>query len=132
MSRKTARQALVSLFAGQGFNQVYSYAPTDLKRATKVLCIYSAETTYEMLSLHLNTSLFTFALDVYILRDNTTEEDDLDDMHEVIRSVVRANITNSEWDNLDLTRASEPQFAEVSGVPYRVERFLLTVKQQGV
>lgn len=131
-TRKQVRQALVTLFdANSTFNLVLGYLPLDLRGATKVLCLYSESTTHDFISGHLNNNFYTFYLDTLVKRtDSDADENDLDDMHEAIRSVVRANIPNANWDELELSDSSDPLFAELSGVPYRVEQHRLKVKVQ--
>ena len=53
----------------------------------------------------------------------------LDTLHEVVRSVVKDNQSNANWDYLSLEEPSEAYFAEISGVSYRVESHRLTVKE---
>lgn len=129
-TRKQCREALVTAFAGQGFTSVLGYAPVDLQGASKVLCIYSDRTRHDMISAHLNNDFYTFFLEVYVKRAGVTAEDDLDTRHDAIRSVCRANVSNAQWDHLDLNQESEAFFAEVAGAPYRVERHTVTVKAQ--
>lgn len=74
----------------------------------------------------------TYSLDVYIKRvSGVNSEDDLDTMHEVIRAVVKANIGNAAWNEILLEDESDALFAEVAGVPYRVERHPLSIKVTG-
>ena len=130
MTRKTIRQALVTLFdADSTFNQVLGYLPLDLNGATKVLCVYSIGTANEFLSGHLNNDFYTFRLDGFIRRTGAeADENDMDDMSEAARTVIRANISNANWNELDLSQESTYLQTEISGVPYIVERHLLKVK----
>lgn len=129
--RKAVREELTTLFtASNQFNQVFGYAPVDLNSKTKVLCIYSSDTRHDMISKTLNNNFYTFYLDVYVKRLNGEDvEDILDSLHETVRSVIRSNISNTNWDNLDLNDESECFFAEIQGVPYRMERHILIVKE---
>lgn len=129
-NRKTCREALAALFSGQGFNAVYDYAPNDLAGATKILVVYTDATRHDMISKHLNNDFYSFFLDVYIKRAGAAAEDDLDTLHEVIRATCRANVGTANWDHLTLNQESDAFFAEVAGVPYRVERHTVTVKAQ--
>jgi hypothetical protein len=129
-TRKQVRERLVTLFdADSTFTSVFGYAPLDLKGATKVLCIYSDKSRHEMLSKHLNNNFYQFFLETYIKRVGAeNSEDDLDNLHEAIRAVVRANVGDETWNELILEEESEAFFAQVAGVPYRVERHPLLVK----
>lgn len=129
MSRKTVRERLATLFAGQGFTQVNGHAPLDLAGATKVLNIYSAGSRPDFISKHLQNSFYSFNLDTFVKRaGGESAEDDLDDLHETVVSVIKAHIKDDNWSHLELADESECLFAEVSGVPYRVERHKLRVK----
>jgi len=133
MTRKTARKALVALFVTDGSftGGVLAYRPDTLDGMTKVLAVYTTRTRYKMESKHLNHSFYTFALDVFVKRTSgEAHEDTFDDLHEVIRAVVRANVSNANWDNLDLdTAPSVASHVEDEGVPYRLERHSLLVKE---
>jgi len=129
-TRKQVRQALVTLLEASGvFNQVFGYGPTDLKSGTKVLCVYTDTTTHDFISGHKNNNFYHFHLDTYIKRTGgESDENDLDDLHEAVRSVIRTNIPNANWNELELSENSDALFAEVSGVAYRVEQHKLKVK----
>jgi hypothetical protein len=129
-TRKQVREQLVTLFdADSTFTTVYGYAPIDLRGTTKVLCVYSDRSRHEMISKHLNNNFYVFFVESYVKRVNgENSEDALDDMHEAIRAVIRANIGDSTWNELNLEEESEAFFAQVAGVPYRVERHELLVK----
>lgn len=131
-TRKDVRHRLETLFENQGFNKVFGYAPVDLQNATKVLSIYSDNTRHDFMTRDNNNNFYAFFLDVYVKRvQNENTEDILDDLHEIVRSVIRANVGDTTWSNLDFNEISDAFFAEVSGVPYRVERHSLIVKVNG-
>lgn len=131
-TRKQAREALGVAFASQGFTTVYTYAPLDLLGASKVLVIYADMSRHERLGASFQNDFHGFFLDVYIKRaSGANTEDDLDTMHEVIRAVVKANIVNAAWDEITLEEESDALFAEVAGVPYRLERHPLLLKVSG-
>lgn len=130
-TRRQVRERLATLMADSNeFNVVYDHAPLDLRGQDRVLCIYSDRTRHEMLSAHLNNSFYRFILETYALRriDEPGAEDALDDMHEAVRSGVRANVGDSTWNELNLEEDSDALFARVAQEPYRVERFTLLVK----
>lgn len=126
-TRKQVRQRLAELCGGIGFNIVYDYAPSDFNGATKVLCIYSDNTRHDFISQDLNNNFYAFFLDVFVQRYGAYE-DTLDDLHEALRSTLRAAVSDTTWSHLDFNEISDAFFAEVSGVPYRVERHSLIVK----
>jgi hypothetical protein len=132
-TRKTVRERLASLLTTRAqFNVVYGYAPIDLQGFDKVLCIFSDSTRHDQMTKDWVNNLYTFTLDVYIKRaSGETTEDTLDNMHDELRDFVRDNQGDSVWDFLDLNETSDAYFAEVSGVPYRIERHRLTVKVSG-
>lgn len=129
-TRRECRERLVALFTANGsFTVVNGYAPLELNGASKVLNILSDSTTHEWLSANLNNHFYKFALDVYVKRKNgENSEDTLDDLHDVVRAVIRANIGDSTWNELFLDDESRALFAEVSGTHYRMERHTLTIK----
>lgn len=130
-TRRQVRERLSTLMAeSNAFDAVYKYVPLDLRGQDRVLCIYSDRTRHEMLSKHLNNSFYRFFLETYVLRqiDETGAEDTLDDMHETIRAVIRANVGDSAWAELNLERESAAFFASIATVPYRIERHSLIVK----
>lgn len=131
MTRKAIREELVSIFTAEGsFTLVLGYLPLDLRGASKVLCIYTDDTRHNFMSAHMNDDLHHFFLDTLVKRGNSADhEDDLDDLHEVVRDVIRANIGNANWDELQLEEASDALFGDFSGVPYRVEQHRLQVKE---
>lgn len=128
-TRKAARQRLAAIFASQGFNVVYSYAPTDLAGATKALCIYTDSSNREQLSKHMINDFHDIVLDVYVKRESgINTEDTLDDLHAAVLVVIQANVDDSAWNELTLEDKSDCMFAEVAGLPYRVERHIVHVK----
>jgi len=131
MSRQTAREALVTLFTATGeFNQVNGYAPPDLQGMDKVLNIYSDRTHHQQESQALEHNFYVFVLDVMVKRSGgETVEDTLDSLHDTIRSTIKANQINANWDYLSLEEPSDAYFAEISGVAYRVESHILSVKE---
>lgn len=132
MTRKTVREALDTLFTANGSftGGVNGYAPVDLQGMDKVLNIYSDRTHHQQESSALEHNFYVFILDVCVKRaSGETAEDTLDDLHEVVRSVVKANQSNANWDALSLEEPSDAYFAEVSGVAYRIESHRLLVKE---
>lgn len=131
MSRQTAREALATLFTATGeFNQVYGYAPVDLQGMDKALAIYSDRTHHQQESAALEHNFYVFTLDVMIKRSGgESVEDTLDSLHDTIRSTIKTNQINANWDFLSLEEPSDAYFAEISGVAYRVERHTLSVKE---
>jgi len=131
MSRQTAREALVVVFDATGeFNQVNGYAPPDLQGYDKVLNIYSDRTHHQQESQALEHNFYVFTLDVLVKRSGgETAEDTLDSLHDTIRSTIKANQSNANWDYLSLEEPSDAYFAEISGVAYRVESHSLSVKE---
>jgi len=132
-TRRQVRERLGVLFTATGsFNQVNAYAPLDLQGFDKVLNIYNSRSRHRQESANLETNLYTFILDVNVKRTSTeNSEDALDDLHEVIRATIRANQGDTTWDFLTIDDASDAYFAEISGIPYRVESHPLTVKVTG-
>jgi hypothetical protein len=130
MTRQVVRERLVVLFASKGFNQVYGHAPLDLQGFDKVLAIYSDRTRHDFISANLQNAFYALTLDVYVKRESgETAEDNLDILHEVVRDVIRDNIGDPNWSDIHLLEDSDAYFAEVSGVPYRVERHTAIVKE---
>lgn len=131
MTRQVVREALVTIFVAEGsFNQVLGYAPVDTAGMDKVLSIFSDKTHHKQESLHLEHNFYVFSLDVLVKRSGgETVEDTLDVLHEAIRSTVKANQGNANWEYLSLEEPSDAYFAEVSGVAYRVEKHLLFIKE---
>lgn len=130
-TRRQVRERLATLMAeSSAFGEVFGYAPLDLRGKDRILCIYSDRTRHEMLSKHLNNSFYHFFLETYALRriDEAGAEDALDEMHEAIRAVIRANVGDATWNELNLEEESDALFARVAQEPYRVERFTLLVK----
>lgn len=128
-TRKECRERLAALFTANGsFTAVFDYAPTTFNGASKVLTIYSDSTRHDMLTAHLNNNFYIFFLDVFVKRAGATTEDDLDTLHEAVRSVVRTNVADSNWNELFLDEDSECSFVEVAGVPYRMESHRLRIK----
>jgi hypothetical protein len=134
-TRKECRERLGVIFTANGsFTAVYDYAPVGFEGASKVLIIYSDAARHEMISRDFNNNFYKFFLETYVAREGATAEDDLDTLHEVVRSVCRTHLTDSAnpvapaWNELNLEDESECFFSEVSGVPYRVERHSLLIK----
>lgn len=130
-NRKAVRKELASLFeANSNFDNVYDHAPLDLRSKNKVLCIYGDSSKHEMISRDMNNAFYRFFLETYALRrvSAADAEDNIDDMHEAVRSVIRANVGNDNWNELSLEEESEVLFAQVATEPYRVERHTLIVK----
>jgi hypothetical protein len=131
-TRKQCRAALGVAFAGQGFTSVFPYAPLDLGGASKVLVITVRRSHHERMGPAYQDDFHVFFLDVYIKRGGgVNTEDALDEMHEVIRAVVKANVGNAAWNEIELEEESDALFAEVAGVPYRVERHPIKLKVSG-
>lgn len=131
MTRQTVREALVAIFIAEGsFNQVLGYAPVDTQGFDKILSIYTNRTHHIQESQALEHNFYVFFLDVILKREGGEDvEDTLDALHEVIRSTIKANQVNANWDRLDLEEESDAVFAEISGVAYRVETHPLLVKE---
>jgi hypothetical protein len=130
MTRKTIRKALAALFADTGFNKVYAYQPVDLEGYDKALAIYSGRSRHKVWSEGWVYNLYVFSVDVFVKRaSGETAEDTLDDLHDVVRSVVRTNIGNANWDHLSLEAESRAFSTPISGVAYRVEAHRLEVKE---
>jgi len=130
-TRHVVRDTLVTLLAADttSFNTVNGYAPLETFGATKILNVYSKQTAHEFLSNDLNYAFYQYSLDFLAKRDNTTAaEDAIDAAAESIRSIMRANVSNVNWSNVQLESESEPYFATISGVPYRCERHSVKVK----
>jgi hypothetical protein len=130
-SRQQVRKRLATLMAESGaFKAVHDHAPLDLRGQDRVLNIFSDQTRHEMLSAHLNNAFYRFFLETCALRriDEGGAEDALDEMHEAIRAVIRANVGDSTWNELNLEEDSDAFFARIAQEPYRIERHLLTVK----
>jgi len=119
------------LFTATGeFNQVYRYAPVDMQGMDNVLAIYSDRTHHQQESAALEHNFYVFTLDVMVKRDGgETTEDTLDSLHDTIRSTIKANQVNANWDLLSLAEPSDAYFTEVSGVAYRLESHSLSVKE---
>jgi hypothetical protein len=127
-TRQATREALAALFTTT-FNAVYAYAPLDLQGFTKVLGIYVDSTYYVRESQALRKGFHRFFLVVYVKRESgENTEDVLDACHEYLRTVIDANQSNVNWEHLSMEDASDAAFAEISGVPYRVETHPVVVK----
>ena len=130
-TRKQVRERLATLMAASDkFEEVYDYAPLDLRGKDRVLCIYSDSTRHDMISANMNNAFYRFYLETFALRriDEATAEDALDEMHEEIRKIIRQNVGDSTWNELSLEEESDALFAQMAKEPYRVERHVLTVK----
>lgn len=128
MSRATVRAAIGAALTGVGFTAVYTYAPTTLGGASKVLAIYSKQSRPDIISAGITNRFFEYFLDVYIKRESgVNTEDQLDAMQELIVTFVKANPSTANWSHLELGQ-SRPFFVEVEGIPYRVEQHPLLVK----
>lgn len=131
MSRQTIREALVTIFVAEGsFNQVLGYAPVDTQGMDKILSIYAERTHHQQESASLEHNFYVYLMDVIVKRSSgETTEDTLDALHDAIRSTIKSNQVNANWDLLSLEEPSDAYFAEISGVSYRVESHKLTVKE---
>ena len=129
-TRKTIREALAAIFVtADDFNVVYAYAPVDLQGMDQVLAIYADTTYHQQESYSLEHNFYTLIFDVYVKRASAeTAEDTLDTLHEAIRSTIKDNQSNANWDWLKL-EPSDAYFAEISGVSYRVESHKLAIKE---
>jgi hypothetical protein len=128
VTRQTVREALAGLFAGQGFTAIYDYMPVSLRGASKVLVIPSAGGNLDHMSQDLTNQFYLFNLDVFVKRDGASAEDDLDALREAIVAIITANPAGANWSHLQLLGESRPGFAQISGIPYRVERHPVKVK----
>ena len=132
MSRQTVREALAALFVAEGSftGGVLAYAPVDTQGMNPLLSIYTDTTYHQQESQALEHNFYAFLLDVMVKRTGgEAAEDSLDALHDVIRSTIKANQVNANWDLLDLTEPSDAYFAEISGVSYRIESHKLLVKE---
>lgn len=130
-TRRQVRERLATLMAeSSAFQEVLAYAPLDLRGKDRVLCIYTDNSRHEMLSAHMNNAFYRLTLETFALRriDEAEAENAMDEMHEAIRAVVRANVGDLTWNELDLEEASDALFAQVATEPYRVEQHSLLVK----
>lgn len=130
-TRREVRERLVALYTATGvFLEVFGYAPMDLDEAHPVLVIYNKSTNYDFASADLRNFFYTFYLDVYVKRlSGVNTEDVLDALQETIRNVIKANLGDATWNEIELGEDSVAIFAEVGGgAAYRVERFSLKVK----
>jgi len=130
-TRRQVRKRLATLMLESGeFDAVYDHAPLDLRGKTRVLCIFNDRSRHKMISKHMNNAFYRFVLESCALRrvDEAGAEDALDDMHEAIRAVIRDNVGDATWNELDLEDDSDALFASVAKEPYRIERHSLTVK----
>lgn len=129
MTRKAVREALGIIFTNIGFNTVNLFAPKDLQGQTKVLNVYSKRSRLEKLSADMKNDFYTFNLDVLVKRTGVVaDEDDLDTLHDALKTAVSNNIGNAAWSHLEMNEDSDAMFVEISGVPYRMERHTLKVK----
>lgn len=128
-TRKQVREYLAATtYASSGFTAVYDYLPIDLKGASKVLCIYNDATRHEQLSKDMKNDFYIFNLDVLVKRAAGNAEDDLDTLHEALRSATVAAVGNSTWNEITMEDNSECFFADLAGIDYRVEQHKLLIK----
>lgn len=128
-TRQQVREQLVTLFTGAPYNEVLGHAPLVFGDAVdKVLCIYSDRTHHDTFTADAGHDLYAFWLETYVKRTGAeADEDTLDALHEDVRSTIKANQGDALWAYLSLEEDSDAIFAEVSGVPYRIERHRLVV-----
>ena len=132
MTRKAAREALATLFAGQGFTTVNAFLPLTLGGTTKVLNIYTRASSLAVHSRDLKKDFHFFILDVLVFRRGTVaDEDDLDTLHDTVSTICKANPTNAAWEHLELDEDSEARFVQDAGTQYRLERHKVKVKLTG-
>ena len=130
MSRKTIRKEIASIFEDtEEFNQVTDYAPVSYRGMDKLLAVYTARTKHRQETKHLEHNFYAYVLSVMVKRSGSSTEDDLDDLHDVIRSTVKDNQVNDNWDLLSLEEDSQAGFTENEGSAYRVEAHILLVKE---
>ena len=128
-TRKVCRETLAALFSASDFTGgVYEYLPTNLSGATKALAVYSDNTRHETISGLFGNNFYRFNIDVLVIRAGVTSEDDLDTLHEVVRSTCRSAVGNVAWNEITIEEDSDCFFAEISGIPYRVEQHKVLVK----
>jgi hypothetical protein len=128
-TRKECRETLAGLFSALTFTGgVYEYLPMNLNGATKVLAVYSDTSRHEIISGGFGNNFYRFNLDVLVKRAGAGVQDDLDDLHENVRSVIRAAVGNAAWNEITIEEDSEGLFAEIAGIPYRVEQHKVLIK----
>ena len=128
-TRQECREALAGLFsAGTFTGGVFDYLPVALNGATKVLAVYNDNTRHELLSASFANNFYRFNLDTLVRRAGATSEDDLDTLHENVRSVIRGAVGNANWNEITIEEDSETFFAEISGIQYRVEQHKVLIK----
>lgn len=128
-TRKECREALAGLFSTSNFTGgVYDYLPSNLNGATKALAVYNEDSRHELISAGFANNFYRFNVDVLVKRAGAPSEDDLDDLHEVVRTTIRSAVGNAAWNEITIEEDSECLFAEISGAPYRVEQHKVLIK----
>ncbi len=128
-TRKECREALTSLFSVLVFTGgVYEYLPTNLNGATKALAVYNDNTRHEMISGLFGNNFYRFNVDTLVKRAGATSEDDLDTLHEEVRSTCRSAVGNANWNEITIEEDSDCFFGEISGIQYRVEQHKVLIK----
>lgn len=129
-TRKECREALTALFSAAVFTGgIYEYLPTDLQGATKALAVYINRANHEVISGLMRDAFYHFNVDTLVKRAGATSEDDLDTLHEEVRSACRAAAgNNGTWNEITLEEVSECFFTEISGLAYRVEQHKVKLK----
>lgn len=130
-TRKQCRERLASNIyttGATGATAVFDYLPNDLLGANKVICIYNDATRHEQLSANLKNDFYRFNVDALVLRAAATSEDDLDNLHEAIRSQTIAAVSDSTWNEITIEQDSECFFADIAGIQYRVEQHKVLLK----
>lgn len=128
-TRKQCRETLATLFSALVFTGgVYDYLPTNLNGATKALAVYTDNSRHETISALFGNNFYRFNVDTLVKRAGATSEDDLDTLHEEVRSTVRSAVGNAAWDEITIEEESECFFAEISGIQYRVEQHKILIK----
>lgn len=128
-TRKECREALAGLFSALVFTGgIYDYLPTNLNGATKALAVYTDSARHETITALFGNNFYRFNVDTLVKRAGAASEDDLDTLHENVRSVCRSGVGNANWDEITIEEESECFFAEISGVQYRVEQHKVLLK----
>lgn len=128
-TRKVCRETLAALFSASVFTGgVYDYLPTNLNGATKALAVYTDNSRHETISALFGNNFYRFNVDVLIVRAGASSEDDLDTLHEEVRSTIRAAVGNAAWNEITIEEESECFFPPISGIAYRAEQHKVLIK----
>lgn len=132
-SRKTRRERLVSLLeATEDYQAVYDHQPKDFGGQSPVATVHDGPTDLGMFSASYNEVRMGFVVTNYVRRDAAaTAEDQLDALLATVHQMVRDNVADSGyWDILEIGGPTEPDYYNIDGVQYRVERVPVTALVQ--